>query len=113
MTQTDVLIGHKMALYGEVLTAAFRAKRPELVVHAVTPADLDEMVRTLRPHIVICSAVTATIADFSQAWIALYPDETDQAIVSVAGLNHTIPHATLNQLLTVVGDVLASDQPFG
>src|SRR5215204_2722240 len=113
MTQTDVLIGHQMALYGEVLMAAFRAKRPELVVRAVTPADLDAMVRTLRPHVVICSAVTVTIVDFSPAWIALYPDETDQAIVRVAGLNHTIPHATLNQLLTVIGDVLASNPVSG
>lgn len=108
MSQVDVLIGHRMELYGEVLSAMLHARRPELVVRAVTPADLDETVRTLRPQVVICSAVTETIDDCSPAWISLYPDETDEAIISVAGVHRTIPHATVNQLLDVVGDVLAS-----
>lgn len=107
MSQTDVLIGHRLALYGEVLTAAFRAKQPDLVVHAVAPADLDEMVRALRPRVVICSAVTTTVLDCSTAWISLYPGESDEAIVSIAGLLRTIRNATIGQLLSIISDVLS------
>ena len=106
MSQIDVLIGHRLALYGECLTAAFHARRPELKVRVVAPADLDELVLALRPLLVICSAVTATIADCSPAWISLYPGETDEAIVSVAGSRRTIPNATVSQLLDLIGDAL-------
>ncbi len=108
MPPPDILIGHKLSLYGEVLTSAFSSMRPELLVQSVPHDDLDEMVKQLQPFLVICSSASQVIRDWVPAWIALYPEETDQAVVSVTGHLRTIPHATLNQLLTIASEVLAS-----
>lgn len=105
MPQTDVLIGNHLPLYREVLSATFRTLRPDLLVCSVPQGDLDEKVRELRPLLVICSTVTATIADYSSAWIALYPEDRDEAVVSIGGRLRTIPHASVLELIGVMEEL--------
>lgn len=105
MTHVDVLIGNKLPLYREVLASTFRALRPDLVVHAVTDEDLDTSVTSLQPWLVICSVVTETIKDLCPSWIVVFPDERDEAIVTIAGQSRTIPHAGVRELLAVLAEI--------
>lgn len=105
MSRIDVLIGNELALHREVLAGAFRALRPDLLVHCVTHEELDGAVCALRPLLVICSVVSSTVTGCSPAWIALYPDERDEALVSIAGERRTIPNASVVQLLGVMDEI--------
>lgn len=111
MSRIDVLIGTQLPLYREVLASTFRAMRPDLVVRAVPQEDLDATVRQLRPLLVICSSVSSTITDLSPAWITLYPEERDEALISVAGNHRTIPGASVLDLLKVMDEAKASLYP--
>jgi hypothetical protein len=108
MSRIDVLIGNNLPLYREVLASTFRAMRPDLVVRSVGANELDALTREHRPLLVICSIVSSTITDCSLAWIALYPDDRDEALVSVRGMKRIIPNASITQLLEVVDEVRAS-----
>lgn len=105
MSHIDILIGNNPPLYREVLAATFRQLRPEFVVCAVSPADLDDYLCKFQPLLVICSNVSTTISSHSPAWIALYPEDKDEAIVSVDGRRRSIPNATVLDLLSVLDDV--------
>lgn len=113
MSHVDVLIGNELALHREVLAGAFQAMRPDLLVRSVSHDVLDEMIRELRPLLVICSMVSPTISDCSPAWIALYPEERDEAIVSISGKCRTILNATVTELLGVMDEVRSSLSPLG
>ncbi len=105
MSHIDILIGNNPPLYREVLAATFRQLRPEFVVCAVLPADLDDYVCIFQPWLVICSTVSTTISSHSPAWIALFPEDKDEAIVSVDGRRRSIPNATVLELLSVLDEV--------
>ncbi len=105
MSRTDVLIGHHLPLYREVLSSTFRSMRPDLLICSVPEVELDQKVQELRPLLVICGMVTTVIADYSSAWIALYPEDRDEALVSVAGKRRTIPHASVLELLGVMEEL--------
>lgn len=104
MARVDVLIGNHLPLYSEALTATFQTLRPDLLVRSVPHGELDAMVRELRPLLVICNIVTTAIADCSSAWIALYPDDRDEALISIRGMRRTIPHASILELLDVLDE---------
>jgi ABC-type proline/glycine betaine transport system permease subunit len=111
MSRIDVLIGNHLPLYREVLASTFRAMRPDLLVRSVSADELEALTCEHRPLLVICSMVSSTITDCSLAWIALYPDDRDEALVSVHGVQRTIPNASVTQLLAVVDEVRASTFP--
>lgn len=104
MSGIDVLVGNHPPLYREALSATVQMMRPDLLVRSVPHGELDQMVRELRPLLVICSMVTTAIADCSAAWIALYPEDKDEAIVSVGGKRRTIPHASILELLGILDE---------
>lgn len=104
MGAIDILVGHNLPLYREVLTSTFRAMRPDLAVQAVSEQELDAAVLSQRPWMVICSALSQAISEACPSWILLFPDERDEAVVSIAGVRHTIPHADVHQLLEVLQD---------
>lgn len=108
MSQIDVLIGSNLPLYTEVLASAFAARRPDLSVRSTLQDDLDALVRELKPLLVICTLVSQTIADMSPAWISLFPDDRDEALVSIGGSRRTIPGATIAELLDIVDIVKTS-----
>lgn len=108
MPHIDVLIGNNPPLYREVLAATFRKLRPEFVVCSVADTELDDYVCKFQPLLVICSNVSTTISSHSPAWIALYPEDKDEAIVSIDGRRRSIPHATVLELLSVLDDVRSS-----
>jgi hypothetical protein len=107
MFSIDVLIGSNQPLYSEVLASTFQAMRPDLRVRSTPEGDLDALVCELRPMVVICSMVSPTISDCSSIWIRLYPEDRDEALVSIRGVQQTIPGATVGELLQLI-DIIRS-----
>lgn len=105
MSGIDILVGNHLPLYREVLVSTFRARRPDLAVESVSGQDLDAAVVRLRPWLVICSAVSQTIIARCPAWILLFPEERDEAVVSIAGSSQVLPHAGVRELLAILDDV--------
>lgn len=101
----DILIGHRLPLYREVLVSTIRAMRPDLVVESALQEDLDDAVSSACPWLVICSAVNAAILEHCPNWIAMFPDERDEAVVSLEGVTHTIPHAGVRELLEILAGI--------
>ncbi|MEZ4496858.1 MAG: hypothetical protein R2845_08815 [Thermomicrobiales bacterium] len=102
MAAIDVIIATKLPLYREVLAATFHALRPDLSVLSVSEHELESAVMSHRPWMVICSVVSQAISDACASWILLFPDERDEALVSIAGVRQTIPHADVHQLLDII-----------
>ena len=98
----DILIGHAVPLYQEVLAATFRLKRPHLVVHLASPDELDSLVCRLQPALVICSSATDALERCATSWAVLYPDERDEVIFSTQQSSRTIPHATIATLIDLI-----------
>ena len=106
MARIDVLLGNSLPLYREVLASTLRVVRPDLRVHDVPPEVLLAHVSKLQPRVVISSvALPATVVDVP-VWINLFPEERDEALVTVAGVHRVLPHATVRQILSVIGEVL-------
>lgn len=108
MSSIDVLIATELALYGETLGSTVRAMRPELRVQVVEPEDLEALACRLRPLLVICTDVTSTIAGCSRGWIALYPEQRDEAVVGIAGHRRVVPAMSVVQILGVVDELRAA-----
>lgn len=110
VTRIDVLVGNSLPLYREVLASTLRIVRPDLRVCDVPPESLHAQVGKLQPRVVICSvARPTTVADVS-VWITLFPEERDEALVTIAGVHRVLPHATVHQLLSVIGEVLPNGE---
>lgn len=95
----DVLIGHAVPIYQEVIAAMLRNLRPHLVVQRAAPEDLESLVCRLHPALVICSNAGDITAQCGTSWAILYPDERDEMIVTTAQSSRTIPHASITSLL--------------
>jgi len=107
MSRIDVLIANELPLHREVLVSAFRALRPDIVVHEISHHELALLLCDLCPLVVICSAANATLCACSPVWIALYPDDRDEAIVHIGGEQRTIPNASIHQLVSVMDEARA------
>lgn len=111
VTRIDVLIGNSLPLYREVLASTLRIVRPDLHVRDVPPEALLAQVHRLRPRVVICSVpMPPTVVEVT-VWIILFPEERDEALVIVAGVQRALPHATVHQLLGVIDEVFPNGEP--
>jgi hypothetical protein len=102
MPGVDILIGNNLPLYREVLASTLRVARPDLTIQAVLPSELDDEVLRARPCLVICSVVSETIVEHCPAWIHLFPDQRDEAIVMVGGECKAITQAGIRDLVDVL-----------
>jgi hypothetical protein len=107
-SRIDVLIANELPLHREVLASTFRTMRPDLLVHAIAHDELDLVICELRPLMVICSVINPSTCACSLAWITLYPDDRDEAVVQIDGVQRTIPNASIHQLLGVMDEVRSS-----
>ena len=108
MSRIDVLIANELPLHREVLASTFRTMRPDLIVRAIAHDELDLVICELRPLVVICSAISSSTCSCSPAWITLYPDDRDEAVIHIDGVRSVIPNASIHQLLGVMDEVRSS-----
>jgi hypothetical protein len=96
-----VLVGHEPRFYREALAAALAWLRPEAEIILVEPIDIDAEVERRRPHLVVCSRLSPVVRRWALAWVVLYPDAANLALVSVAGQERSVPAVEVDDLLAV------------
>ena len=101
-THTDVLVANDPAAYRDMLASELPFLRPHLTVLQVDPADLEAAVVRLRPRLVVCSELTELVRQHASAWIMLYPNGANQAIVDVAGQQRRLLNPGLTDVLIAV-----------
>ena len=101
-----VLVATETRSYREALAAVLPELRPRLVVHAVEPAALDELVALRPTALVVCGRLTAAVRAHARAWLVLYPDGEDRAVVSVEGHERAIAHPELADVLAAADAAL-------
>src|SRR5437588_12172639 len=74
--------------YREAIATAIQRLQPDVEVSVVDPADLADQVELWRAHMVISSVPVARPGepgDYPLCWMAHYPAQKTQVVVTVAG----------------------------
>lgn len=100
-----VMLANEPRAYREVISAVFKALRPDVEVFTVEPEDLDREFQRRVPQLVIFSRLTGLVSRDAYAWIGLYPGGAAHAVVSVAGARTTHEDMDLETLLSILDDV--------
>ncbi len=98
-----ILVANEPCTYREVIADAFRELRPHTEVSAVEPDSLEREVERLRPHLVVCSRLTAAVQSLL-AWVVLYPDGENRALINIAGELVTLVDIEFGHLLSILDD---------
>jgi hypothetical protein len=88
-----------------VLATELPLLRPWLHILPVDPADLDAAVYRFRPVLVICSQLREALRGQGTAWILLYPEGADQALIAVAEQSQVLTNPRLADLLAAIDAV--------
>jgi hypothetical protein len=72
------------------------ANDPCLYREAITDA-----LRELRPHLVVCSQISAAVHALL-AWIMLYPDGENRAVINTAGEQVTVNEVGFGDILSII-----------
>jgi hypothetical protein len=111
MEKMHVLVANEPCAYREAITGALRELRPHIEFNAVEPDGLDGEVARLRPHLVVCSQITAALHSLP-AWIMLYPEGENRAVISAAGEQVTVDNIGFDDLLSTIDRIeLLSSEP--
>ncbi len=97
-----VVLANEPRYYREVLAAALRELRPGLEVVEVEPGCLDAAVAAHPARLVVCSAALAALQAGAPAWVLLYPDGADHAVVCLDGDETVVPGFGLEDLAAAV-----------
>ncbi len=105
MENLRVLVANEPRCYRDVVAATLGVLRPGAEVTAVEPIDIDAELSRLRPHLVVCSRLTEAVEARAGAWVLLYPEGENRAVVSVDGQRTTQPNIRFDDLLRTVDRV--------
>lgn len=99
MEKMRVLVANELCTYREAIAEIFQELRPHVEIHCIEPDDLDREIARLRPHMVLCSRLTDAVQSLL-AWILLYPDGENRAVISTAGELVTVVDIEFGHLLS-------------
>ena len=102
MDRVQILVGNEPRLYREVLAEAIRFLRPDLAVAVTDPNNIDCVVANHDSQIVVCSHLTDIVLAEALAWIQLYPENRNLAIVGRGGQQTCLAAVELADILAVV-----------
>ena len=102
MSDIQVIVANEPRVYREAIAAALQEMRPAIATIAVDPADLAAGINHYHPDLTICSQLIAAVEAEVPAWVLLYPECDDCAVMSVAGQQQMTDHLTLADLIAVV-----------
>ena len=100
-----VLVANEPRSYRELLARVLPELRPGLLVRALEPAELDEVVAGVPTALVVCSELSAAVRAHAPAWLLLYPGGADRAEVG----GHAILHPGLDDVLAAVDAALEAE----
>jgi hypothetical protein len=101
MEKMHVLVANEPCAYREAITDVLRELRPHIEVNAVEPEGLDGEVARLRPHLVVCSRITASVSTLL-AWVMLYPNGENHAVINTAGEQMRVENVGFDDLLSAI-----------
>jgi hypothetical protein len=101
MEKMRVLVANDPCTYREAITEVLREVRPHIEVNAIKPDALDAEVGRLDPHLVVCSQIT-TAVNALLAWVLLYPDGENRAVISTAGEQMRVENVGFGDLLSAI-----------
>lgn len=106
MEKMRALVANDPQVYREVIADALKELRPLVEVSAAGPDELDREVGRLRPHLVICSRISAAARAGCLAWIVLYPNGEERAEIGGGAVGRTAPLSCMRvaDLLRVVDE---------
>jgi hypothetical protein len=107
------LVACDLRSYRQSFATIFRELRPDVDVFEAEAEDLDREVERLRPHLVVCSRLTARVENHAPSWVELYPNFEAHAVVSVLGERSTVEEIQLSDLLSIIDRTKRSPQPPG
>jgi hypothetical protein len=79
--------------------------RPHFEVIYSEPDELEATVCEYSPRLVLCSRLTEAVERCSGAWILLYPDRENRAVISVAGCRAVVADIEFPWLLSVIDEL--------
>jgi hypothetical protein len=104
MEKMHILVANEPCAYREAITDVLRELRPHIAFDAVAPEGLDGEVARLRPHLVVCSKITAVMSTLL-AWVMLYPEGENRAVVSTSGEQVMVDNVGFEDLLSFIDRV--------
>jgi hypothetical protein len=111
MEKIHVLVANEPCAYREAITDVLRELRPHIEFNVVEPDGLDGEVTRLRPHLVVCSRITAAV-HYLLAWVMLYPDGENRGVISTSGEQVTVDNFGFDDLLSTIDRIeLLSSEP--
>jgi hypothetical protein len=105
VANTCIIVANEPRAYREALAAALHGLRPHIAVICIEPDDLEGTVCAYSPRLVLCSRLTEALERCSTAWILLYPDRENRAVISVAGRRAVVANIEFSQLLSVIDEL--------
>jgi hypothetical protein len=106
-----VVVGHEPRFYREALAEALRCLCPDLEIVLTDPATLDQDVDYDCAQVVICSRVSAAIEQQALAWVLLYPNGANRAVISIAGRQRETDGFEIADLLAVIEEAWTLANP--
>ena len=105
MANPCIVVANEPRAYREALAATLQELRPHIAVISVEPDDLDGKVSRCRPRLVLCSRLTWAVERCCDAWILLYPNRENRALISVAGRRTVVTNIEFSHLLSVIDEL--------
>ena len=105
MAKTCIVVANEPRAYREALAAALQELRPHLEVICIAPDDLDAKVSQYSPRLALCSRLTETVQRCCNAWILLYPNRENRAVISIAGRRIVVTNIEFPHVLSVIDEV--------
>src|SRR5690348_11386920 len=103
-----ILMANHPRSYREAIAAAVQGKRPDSTVIVIDPSDIDAALMRLAPNLVVCSHLTETIELHAAAWVVLYPDGANEALLCHTNRRATVREFNLDHLLSIIDGVHSS-----
>lgn len=97
-----ILIANEPRAYREALGGMLRQVLFDAEVRMTGADRVEEAFQTFSPHLVICSTRMEQVLARAHAWILLYPDDADLAVVYLEAQQSIIPRVSVDDLLAVV-----------
>ncbi len=102
MNNMRVVLANAPRSYRESLAAVFTRLRPQVSFITVEPSELDGIIRSEHPDLVVCSSLSPAIEHHARAWIMLPPDGHSAAVMYATGELSVLAALDLTGLLAVI-----------
>lgn len=97
-----ILIANEPRAYRDAHGGMLRELLPGAEIQITEAGQIEQCFETFAPHLIICSTLTETIRLRAFAWVLLYPDDADLAVVCIDNQQSVVHGISINDLITVV-----------